>query len=298
MWLFLVQEIKVGMEALSVLIVSCDKYSDLWPYFFRFFEIHWPDCPFPILLGSNHKIWSGAQAKTICVGDDKTWATNLRYMLEKVETPWVMVLLEDFFLVEDVTTQKVRIALSVAQKENSDCLRLAVSKRASVVVPATVREYEGLQFGHFLKGTPYRISTQGAIWKRQTLMALLDESYSAWDFEIIGTQVAEQLEIKILGVFQNPILKYRHAVERGKWLPQGIENCTRVGLEIDYSKRPALSQEELSAMLARGKNLKSWIVKACVPQFVLKWRQGFKLRKSVQGALLRTGKRLKECNVI
>jgi len=37
----------------SILIPSCDKYSDLWRPFFTLFWRHWPDCPFPVYLGSN-----------------------------------------------------------------------------------------------------------------------------------------------------------------------------------------------------------------------------------------------------
>lgn len=279
------------MAELSLLIVSCDKYSDLWPYFFRFVEIHWPDCPFPMWLGANHQVWPGKQAQTICVGDDRSWALNLRAMLEKVETPWVIFLLEDFFLVQDVSTRKLQTALSVAQREDADCLRVAVSERASVVDPGTVREYDGVAIGVFPKGTSYRISTQAAIWKKRTLLTLLDDSYSAWDFEHVGTQVAERLDLTIMGVAE-PIVKYRHAVERGKWLPQGVENCKRAGLTIDYSKRPALTPAEFNALLVRGKGIRTRITRACVPGFVLMWRQSFKMRHVVREALKRTQQRL------
>ena len=34
----------------AILIVSCDKYSDLWDPFFKLFFKFWPDCPFNIYL--------------------------------------------------------------------------------------------------------------------------------------------------------------------------------------------------------------------------------------------------------
>lgn len=39
---------------IAVLIVSCDKYSDLWDPFLRAFDRYWPDCPFTVSLLSSH----------------------------------------------------------------------------------------------------------------------------------------------------------------------------------------------------------------------------------------------------
>jgi len=40
---------------IAVLVVSCDKYADLWPPFFQLFLRFWPECPFSVYLISNQK---------------------------------------------------------------------------------------------------------------------------------------------------------------------------------------------------------------------------------------------------
>ena len=41
-------------ERVTLLVPSCDRYADLWPTFFALLRRQWPDCPFRVVLGSNH----------------------------------------------------------------------------------------------------------------------------------------------------------------------------------------------------------------------------------------------------
>ena len=40
-------------EQLAVLIVSCDRYKDMWPLCTSMIRRFWPDCPHSIYLMSN-----------------------------------------------------------------------------------------------------------------------------------------------------------------------------------------------------------------------------------------------------
>src|SRR3989338_3266453 len=72
----------------SVLVVSCDKYQDIWKPFFTLFFRYWHDCPYPIYLGSNQRIYADQRVKTIAVGDDKDWSSGFRKMLEQIPQPY------------------------------------------------------------------------------------------------------------------------------------------------------------------------------------------------------------------
>lgn len=41
----------------AVVVASCDAYADLWEPFFRLFRRYWPDCPYPVYLGSNFRTY-------------------------------------------------------------------------------------------------------------------------------------------------------------------------------------------------------------------------------------------------
>ncbi|MBK8092699.1 MAG: hypothetical protein IPK32_12135 [Verrucomicrobiaceae bacterium] len=48
----------------SVLVSSCDSYSDLWPFFFHFFNLQWPQPSVPVRLLDVQRLYSiGWKAK-------------------------------------------------------------------------------------------------------------------------------------------------------------------------------------------------------------------------------------------
>ena len=82
----------------SVIVSSCDAYSDLWPFFFHFFEKHWPDAPKPVHLVSNFRRFENPAVKTLAVGPDKSWGDTIHAALEQIPDDFVVFVLDDFFL--------------------------------------------------------------------------------------------------------------------------------------------------------------------------------------------------------
>jgi hypothetical protein len=70
---------------ISVLVVSCDAYQDLWKPFFSCFFKFWPDCPFPVYLGANFKKYEDDRVQTILIGQDLDYSTNLLMMLKQIK---------------------------------------------------------------------------------------------------------------------------------------------------------------------------------------------------------------------
>lgn len=40
---------------LAILVLSCDKYSDLWDDFFNLKDKFWPECPYSCYLATDTK---------------------------------------------------------------------------------------------------------------------------------------------------------------------------------------------------------------------------------------------------
>ena len=47
------QKRQIARSDCSILVVSCDRYRDLWTPFFTLFQRYWPDCDMPVYLGTN-----------------------------------------------------------------------------------------------------------------------------------------------------------------------------------------------------------------------------------------------------
>lgn len=253
-------------EKTAVLVLSCDKYSDLWRPFFEIFWKRWPDCPYPVYLGSNHKTYSDPRVRAVLAGDDKSWANSVRGMLDQINVSRVILLLEDFIFLRDVDTKAIERLVDISLREEVDCLRLRAMPPAS----RPLRGHPGL--GEILCGEPYRVSAQAAIWNTRFLRRLLLPKFSAWDFEFTGTLLSDRWGGKFWCV-QEQVLFYRHCVERGLWLEHGIAYCRAEGAEPDLSVRGVcqaknVCHEPLTGLrdydtpedqrLASGKNSLAW----------------------------------------
>src|SRR4051812_41170582 len=197
------------MASLPVLVISCDRYADLWRPFFDVFWRRWPNCPGPVYLGTNFERFDDPRVRTLHAGPDVTWAAGVSAMLDQIRTDYVIVMLEDFLLKETVDNARVERLADVAAAEQLGCLRLY-----SIFPPETpLAEHPDL--GAFGPGDAWRITAQAAIWRVATLKRLLVPGFSAWDFELVGTQMSDFMPDRIWGVMQ-PALVYEQAVEKGR----------------------------------------------------------------------------------
>jgi len=221
----------------SVLVVSCDKYQDIWKPFFTLFFRYWHDCPYPIYLGSNQRIYADQRVKTIAVGDDKDWSSGFRKMLEQIPQPYVILLLEDYLLKQRVDGDRIQALAVYMKRKMAGCLRLFPCPGPDV--PCN----DNIDIGEILKGSDYRLSLQAAIWDKQVLLRLLVAGETPWQLEVRGSKRTDTMETSFLSVKRNsdnnyPIPYFCTAVVRGKWVPDAVELCKKEGIDIDLTTRP------------------------------------------------------------
>jgi hypothetical protein len=220
-----------------LLVVSCDRYADLWSPFFSVLARQWPDCPFPLFLGTNRKTFNEAGVTCLPVGDDIGWADGLSAMLARLDAEYALVFLDDFFLTGSPRGDVIQRLGRVAAQNRVGCLRL------HPVPPPSRRLPDHPELGEIQVGDPYRVSTQVAFWRIDTLRKLLVPGHSPWDFELLGSRSSDELAEPFWSV-REPTLPYRHVVERGRWMPEGLRTCAALGIEIDRSTRATWPEGE------------------------------------------------------
>lgn len=215
----------------AILVTSCDKYQDLWDPFFTLFFRYWPDCPYPIYLGTNHLKYNDKRVKTITTSDDD-WSSRFRTVFEKIPEPYVIVMNEDFFLTKPVNTVKIEELIRYMVAQNSGCLRL-------FPCPGPDLPYlDNPEIGEISKGADYRLSFQTAIWDKDIFVNLLRDGESTQDLEIYGTKRTKELSNPFLSVIEDPPISYIGGVNKGKWVKEAVELCKKEGIEVDLNVRP------------------------------------------------------------
>jgi hypothetical protein len=238
----------------SILIPSCDNYSDLWPVFFHYFFKNWPDCPYPIFLGSNYKEYDDSRVESILIGDDISWCSNLLHYLEYIKSQYILMFLDDFLVTEKIETQEINHMIEVIQNHSISCLRLKPSPPPS----RRCKEIEGV--GVVLPGEPYRISTQVAIWDKRYLREVARPDYNIWQFELYGSYRSDRLPGTICCV-EKPLISYKHCVERGEWFPESYEICFQDQVISESTTRGIMDKTKLKKK--QKKNLFDHIISFC-----------------------------------
>lgn len=223
---------------ISIVVSSCDAFSDCWSPFI--FSVHkfWPDIPCDVYIVSNHHSIEDDVVKFIKVGDDKGWASNLKKALSEIEADYILYLQEDYWLTKTVNTSKLLSQIEYCETKGVDYLRLNIPFSNHTKIDD---QHAACSLGK----DKYAICLQAAIWKKSTLEKLLIEGWSGWDYEAkacqyaIDNDIPIKAEVVLSDADDDLILHYVDgtAVRKGKWTRAGATFLRENGFEELHPKR-------------------------------------------------------------
>ena len=220
---------------IAILIISCDKYSDLWEPCTKIFNKFWPDCSFDRYILTNFKEHDVDGFKSIQIGQDKSWSHGLKLALSHLEYKYdyVFTMVEDYYFIEKIDNKYINEMFNLVEKENGDFLSL-------FRLPSKLERINKF-FGRLENNIPYRQSVGFTLWKIRTLYNILDEDENAWEFEKRGV-IRGFAYSNFFGSFKN--YKVLNLVVKGKIVPKeyAILKLLYPNLIID---RPFLSKKEV-----------------------------------------------------
>ena len=234
----------------SLLVLSCDAYCDLWRPFFVLLRREWPDCPYLCYLGAGRVGSKEKGVITLYSGAGRDWSGCLLDYLDQIPTPYVLLMLDDFFLRRRVDDKLIDDCLLFAERHQASQVRL-------IPRPGPSRKIAGNNYiGECEAGVRYRVCAQASIWDKRHLRNLLVRGESAWEFEHNATLRAES---QPAGHYcaRRAVLPYQglfahHVVEKGCWLPHEKWIFGRQRIGCDFCVRKTLPWgQTLACFLAK-----------------------------------------------
>lgn len=212
-------------NAVAFIVVSCDKYADLWDPFFHCLRKYWPDCPYQVYLVTNHRSYDAPGVTVLNIGDDRSYADNLRAAVEQIREPWVILWLEDVFVSEPVDTSRLRVIVAEAQSIPVGYLKLVPQ------LPLSYEDQPGQEIGPIPKGVRYRSAVGLSLYKVETLMKLLTPGASAWnlDTSTISDGLEEPFYALTARAARRPPILWVHGVIKGRWYWEAIPFLRKEG---------------------------------------------------------------------
>lgn len=227
-------------KKIAILVISCDKYSDLWETCSQVFVKFWPDCPYDKYLASNTKQFSSNGFSPILMGEDKSWSLGLKIALSKLEVKYdyVFTLLEDYYFIEKIDNEYMIKMFDSFVLAEGNFLRLLKVLKPKI-------KYFNDYFGETENYTPYRQTCVFSLWRIKTLNELLKEDENAWEFEKIGVKRGFNFD-KFFCVYKNKF-KVVNLVIKGKLVPKSYKSLKRILPEINLN-RPSFTSFEMIIM--------------------------------------------------
>jgi hypothetical protein len=257
-------------RGLSVLVVSCDRYSDLWGPFFKLFKRFWPDCPFKVYLLSNTLKPDLAGVRNLSTGEDISWSDNLLKALKDVPEEYVLLFIDDLFLYRQVDTKEVLRLFEWILYHGPNCVRMNCYADNLPVANLPDKRFSSL-VGIVSPGCNYRVSTVLTVWKKEFLTSLLKAGESAWEFEANGSARSVHSD-GFYSTWKNyfPVV---NSVIRGKWRMEAIRKIESLGIEFDKGRRPFMSKKEAFTLYLKER--RSFLLALLPTRYRLKVKEFF-----------------------
>ena len=174
---------------LTMLILSCDKFSDLWDGHIKLLEKNWPDRDIKTIIvtdKASEKSYPGVQI--LAAGTDVEWSDRLAYALRFVSTDYVFITLDDYFLIKKVNDQSIVELIQMMEKENVDYVRLFPRPKAATREELT--GYKGIRKVDV--SCHYSVNLYSGIWKKDFVESTVKTPKNAWQFEVLLRRRAEE----------------------------------------------------------------------------------------------------------
>lgn len=201
-------------DKITMLILSCDKFSDLWDGHVQQLEKYWPDRNMETYIVTDKKSEKEYdKVKVFSAGDDVEWSERLRKALEMVNTEYIFITLDDYFLIKPVSNDKICKIMDMMHKHNLDYVRLF--KRPT---KATRNSIDGYTKAFWIDcNFKYSVNLYSGIWKTDFMKSCVVEPLNPWKFEVELPKMACKYGAKC-AVSNNKDFVILDVVRKGKLL--------------------------------------------------------------------------------
>jgi hypothetical protein len=207
-----------------ILICSCSATYDIAIHTLASFRKHFNNSAFQIYLGANNNQVNIDWPEQLVIRVPQTnWKNETIEQIKElnIRCPGddLILYLDDFILTKTVNEDALKNFVSIFKLKKMAYLRLSPFE-SSFAYRAYARLINLRKFFFIVPHNhPYYSSLQVAIWSRSYLISLLGKCQNIWNFENLHSPITTHF------CSTETIFKYKHIVEKGKWLNYANRIC-------------------------------------------------------------------------
>lgn len=218
----------------ALLISTCDKFSDLWDSHIELLKKNWIGDLWKIYMVTDRpttKHYDGVEI--IAAEGDLDFPMRIKYALNFIETDYVLLTLDDYFLIEKAYSNKLNYLANKAEVEQIDYLLLYGRRKNDNKKFEAVENLTPIDLSQ-----RYAVTLYPAIWKKDFLKNSVQEDLSPWLYEPKLTVYSREKNAKCF-FSRSGTYQILDVVRKGKVLHKALRYFKKNG--IDIGSRPTIS---------------------------------------------------------
>lgn len=229
----------------TFLLSTYDGGDDLWEGFFTALQKQWPEMDMPIVVNTERKsyFFPGYEIKSFapCANGDLPWAKRLKVVLNQIDTEFILLFLEDYWLDDKVDNEYFERVLQWI-RENKD---ISTFSFYPCEPEDNIHDKRFERMALRPQKCKYKLNCQVALWRRDMLIKYLRDHESPWEWELWGSIRASRYKERFYTLIPGSKLVFSYGdpnvgclIHRGKWVKGVAERLAKMyNLDVDFSIR-------------------------------------------------------------
>lgn len=227
-------------DNVTLVVNTCDSYSDLWELFYLALGEYWPNRTITMLYNTEQKVELGFSASNCILHQSqaKHWGERLIETLDDVETDYVLMVCDDFIIEDHFDEALLEQALNWMDK-NKD-ISVFYLDDLKLEAKQGVTSYDGFEL--ISDKVEFRLNTAPGLWRKEDLRLYTGKEDSPWAWEVFGTYRTQKIKREFYQPTNHKIYNFNGAkggaIYRGKWVEEVVaDKIEKYKLDIDLEMR-------------------------------------------------------------
>lgn len=180
----------------SIIISTCDKFSDLWDAHIQLLNKNWADRNVDTFLVTDKPTDRTFENVNVVAAGEATEITErLRAVMPLIKTEYILFTLDDYFLTEKISTKVILEDIEDMKEQEIDYMRLSVLSRKNLKNRKAVEVADKIYLMDNW-AREYVVSLYAGLWKKSFMKKTLNEALNAWQYEVALTKMARDMQAR------------------------------------------------------------------------------------------------------
>lgn len=197
---------------LTMIINSCDKFSDLWDIHVQLLEEHWQDRNIRSIISTDKKTNKKYHNIEIINSKENDEITSrLAYVLSKIDSEYVLITLDDYFLTKKIDTKEIYNLVDYMKTNSIDYIRMFKDPSSHKKINKQLKLYKlDLKYN-------YEVNLYPGLWNKNFLLKTINKELNAWQYEVSLTKIARDTNAVCL-MTKKKVFPILDVIRKGKLL--------------------------------------------------------------------------------